>query len=1106
MGLKFEPMQESDYLQIGKEVKDGFDSQTPYLPASLTSPIIFGSEEYASGEDRPLAIDHRRGYIHLCRPVLNYAMVSKGDLKPLTTILSQDKSLVKNVLDFTVCYCQDTGEYLDAAEAEDGEGFLWGAEVVRMWLEELDIEEEIIAELSLAMGEYVKGTTKYGVGKFRRGKSGGYIACGDWRFYPDDDATYEGLAEWIGRNVFTSDESRLSYLINLQGHKERLNAFILDYITVVPLGVRPDIQSRHDKLSWLYDDIISADKNLRTSMRGMFDVKAFTDQYRRLSNAVSALLVEPPSYRSNRKSILQTLSGKQGDIRSKMLGKRVDYSGRSVITIDPYLSLRKIKVPKDLAPKLFRSHILESLQNPNLADWVGPDKRDKCNSRLQEKGILDKVPVLIGRQPTLHKLSMRAFEAELTDERSIRINPLCVTGFNADFDGDQMWLRVPVGSSAVEEVKDLMSIQQNIYDPKNGSCSVMPRQEIIYGLNVCTRSTLQKGTSQKTYSSAEELRSDLYAQRIQVEDTVTWNGYTDVAGRVAFASCIMPQVWKELGSTEITSKSIKKYVERMVEIDKDAAIDSLDLLVELGFRISYLYPPTLNLLDEEDISYHKEMEDFHTNPELQETTYYYDQGMEEESKYDAAYDSAFSACVEEVVKESIYDRVGRESGFVRLAESGARGSKSNLVQMYGYKGRIQKSSHESFRAVIEHSYVDQLTPLEHFVTAYGGRQGLINKSLNTADTGYASRKMWHAASPFVITCDDCGTTEGIDIRKVDILSFIGDKDEADQIFCKIITGRHLASDGSYISAERAKELCKNHSHVTIRSILTCKDPCCKKCYGDDPATHRTAAEGLPIGFIAAHSIGEPGTQLSMDSFKKGGIASKGRVTSSFEKLEAYIECRSLAGNSRIGSYDPVAWETGDVRSIPTTDGCKKVTIGSSRKTLKLPLDAPIRDHVEKGEGISIVRGDYSMDELLQNTDLKTAQTYFIHTLYHIYKDECEISMKHFEILAAAMTMHMVIATDRDDLYVGQYHDSIQLHKGSLENTVYISTMKGVKQVQPSRPMPLCRVLLESVQKGLASSVLLGLEDSMEYPLNRIMMGQDIYCGTALDSFVSERKL
>lgn len=246
----------------------------------------------------------------------------------------------------------------------------------------------------------------------------------------------------------------------------------------------------------------------------------------------------------------------------------------------------------------------------------------------------------------------------------------------------------------------------------------------------------------------------------------------------------------------------------------------------------------------------------------------------------------------------------------------------------------------------------------------GDRRVLLMQMVAAERVSYAAdkqtvsmRKMWHATSPYVITCDDCGTTEGIEIKKSDIAMFLQDSGGVDEIFCKIITGRYQAGTNIYIDKRMASELCKNNASVTIRSPISCKDPCCKKCYGDDPSTHRLAAIGLPIGFIAAHSIGEPGTQLSMDSFKKGGIASKGGVTSSFAKLEAYIECKNLADNKNFGTYDPIAWESGEVHETFYPDGSKKVTIGDSRIAKRLPAEAPLRKVAVKGQGLCMERGD-----------------------------------------------------------------------------------------------------------------------------------------------------
>lgn len=1098
MSLRIVPMTEEDYLYMGKEVKDGFEKglRNP----TLISPEVFGSEVQSSQHARSIGVDHRRGYIHLCMPVLNYAVAQSGG-KLIASILGVDSELMQDVLSCSLCYDPVTDELVDRDEVEDVKAVLWGAAVVRKWIDDFDVEEAIRETLQGHVQKFCKLIDMEYAGNLRRADTGGALLAGDWRYFPVDDYFPTALLEQFSvENLFPSKSARLSYLINLQGHKERLYAAITEYIAVVPLGMRPDIADRHDKLSHSYAEVISANKNLRMLLTSVPDVEMFAERYRALSTSVYNLMVEPSIQHSDRKSILQRLSSKEGHIRSKMLGKRVDYSGRSVITIDPYLSLRKIKVPRNMLPKLYRSHIFESMLSPTPHDWIGADKRDKCLERLESEHILERVPAVIGRQPTLHMPSMRAFQVEPTDERSIRINPLCVTGFNADFDGDQMWIRVPVSEDAVTEVREFMGIEHNLYYPKNGEPSVMPRQEIIYGLNVCTRAELKAGVPIKTYTTRQDLLDDLYAQRVRVSDTVTLLDYTECAGRVAFVFCLTDNVRRELGVTEITSKTIKPYVERMLEESASSAIDSIDLLVELGFRIGYLYPPPLNLLDGDENAFAEVMEGFHKS--MEEITTFYERGMEEQAAYDTAYDQNFMA-VEDHVKNAIYDCVGRESGFVRLAESGARGSKSNLVQMYGYKGRIQKSARESFRAVIEHSYTEQLTPLEHFVTAYGGRQGLINKSLNTADTGYAYRKMEHAASPYTIVCDDCGATEGLEILKSDIAMFTSDHDEVNSIFQKIITGRYEAGTNRYITEEFAAELSKK-SAVTIRSVLYCKNPCCKKCYGDDPSTHKAAATGLAIGFIAAQSIGEPGTQLSMDSFKKGGVASKTGITSAFDKLEAYIECANLATRRNYGSYDPVAWASGKVVEHYNPDGTKRVKIEGARRHITLPAEAVLKQEAVKGKGLCVERGDYDMHELIDYAGIKEAHRYFLHTIYHIYKDECEISMKHIEVLAASMTMHMVIATDRDDLYVGQYHDTIQLLRGSLEHTVYRTTMLGVKQVQPARPQALSRVLLEEVKSGLASSMLLGLEDPLEYPLNRIMLGQDIYSG-GLFEYLEERK-
>lgn len=1096
--IKIENMNEHDYIDEHKQVLDGFDQGNSELPNSLNSKQIFGTSVYAPGENRPISTHHKRGYIRLHKPVINFAVAQK-DAALFCKILGIDKQLREDVVRLRVAYDPQQIKYIPIDQLKSVEHILFGAEILKMWIDKFDIEAAILQTLTTVVNEYKKKKKYKSKNTFKRDAKSGYRVAGDWFFIPDNyNEDYTDLVRFVGEKVFNTKDSRLSYLLNLQGRKHILYSAIMQYVMVLPIGMRPDVDGRHSQLACAYDDVISANKNLNMVSLGVFDMQIFAARYRALSDKVNNLLTEAPANNQNRKSILEKLKTKKGHIRSKLLGRRIDYSGRFVITIDPFLSLKKIRIPKDMAPKLFRSHILSSMSKPNPADWIGVDKVDKCNAKIAELRLLDKIMVPMGRQPTLHKPSIRAFHAELTGGRSVCLNPLCVEGYNADFDGDMMWLRVPNSPEAVAEVNELMGVGQNFYYPKNGAIAFLPRQEIIYGLNVCTRENLVKGSSKNTYKDYSELLQDLVKQEVGVEDTVTLDGVTDCAGRVAFIMCFPKSVRGKLNVEEVTSTNIAAYVELAITASIDAAIDTLDNMVFLGFKMGYLYPPTLNLLDDVDNPYAGAIETFHSD--LNEISQYYDRGMVLEEEYDREYDEAFNK-MERNVASTIYDVVGEESGFTRLEKSGARGSKKNLVQMYGYKGRIQKSPSEAFRAVVEHSYTEMLIPIEHFVTAYGSRDGLMSKSLRTADTGYLMRQIWHATQPYVIKQYDCGTKEGIVIKKSDIAMFGTDVDD---VFRNIITGRYEAGTNRYISRKVAEEICANSNSVTIRSVMTCKDPCCKLCYGTDPSTRKLVASTSAIGFAAAESIGEPGTQLSMDSFKSGGLASNTGVTSAFEKLSSYIHCRALKDNPKYGSYDPIAWTDGQIVEKYKVDGRKEVRIKGSMKSITIPGNAMLKDVAVKGEGICLRRGDYDIKELLEYAGLRRAQMYLLYTLYHIYKSESEIDMKHFEVLVASMTMSMVIGSDRSDLKAGQYHDSIQMRKGSLANTDYVDRILDVGAIQKARTQALSRIALEDVRSGLASSMLLGLEDNLEYPLNCMMMGKKISCGGK--EFRKERKI
>lgn len=1099
MGVEFNVLTSKDYYERARKVEVPI-AQQGMSAFDLVSPAIFGSRHYEAEEDRTLQTYHMRGYIQLVAPVINEIVAGK-DGRILANILGWKPKDMASVLKFEGVL--DGGEWVPKNEMPSEcllSDIMMGPQAIAMEVNSFNIHDEFVREMENVVKAFhkKKKADVRRLGNFSQ-NSGQLPVIGNWYYNPPSGTAvnYDGWQDWMFDTYFNHEYSRLVYLYNLDRQGEdgyrRLRSTIMDKIMVVPIDMRPGAKGqRTSRLTKMYGEVMKQNDFLSLVLHGYGSIDSAAAAYQSLQNAVRWLTDHHNKVNAGDKSIMEAIKTKHGHIRDKMLGKRIDYSGRSVITIDPFMSIRDIGVPKDMIPKLYRSAILRSMPNPDLHRYIGTseEKNRACMRRVQEAKLLDKIPVITGRQPTLHKPSMRAFHPKVTNDRSLHLNPLSVIGFNADFDGDQMYVRVPISDEAIEESNRLMRIEQNMFLPKNGECSVMPRQEIIYGLNVCTRPQAQ--TTGRMYSNWRELFDAIFTQECTINSFASCEGYSGTAGRVAFLCCVAKgmfsdEEWQTIVDMEVTAKSIKFVVNRMVNTNANLAIDYIDRMVELGFRVAATYPPTLNLLDDEDISYAAEMKEFHDT--VEEDVNLYNMGWETDTEFDRTFNTAFEDCVEKKVKPRVESDIGEESGFVRMVKSGARGSSSNLLQMYGYKGRVvDGATGGAFRTVIEHSYVEQLTPLEHFVTAYGGRAGLIQKSLNTADSGYTMRKMWHTTSPYHIVCEDCGSKEGLTISRALLASTYGKDADIEAIFVDMVTGRYEAGTDKYITAADAKRIAqdKNFS-ITIRSVLTCKNPCCKKCYGIDLSTNRVAQDGLPVGFIAAQSIGEPGTQLNMDAFKKGGVASGGasKRLSGFHKLQAYTETADL---HEVPSYDPVAWATGVVNEIPKSDGTKTVTISGATGSVTLPADVMLRDEVMKGEGMRLVPGDQDINELVKYGNLLDAQRYLCLALYSVYKDEGGVNIKHFEVLAAAMTMHMIMSTDQKDFVPGQWHDSLMLNGHDLSHTTYKTELKSVKQVQQLRPYALSKIIMEDVKAGLSAIALFGLTDPLTYPLNRIMMG------------------
>lgn len=1176
-----------------------------------------GSDDDSYGDIEIVELSrHMRQYIKLNRPTFNYVLAQSGATL-LRSILNFPKKTWDSIIDYKVVYSVANDEFVSIDSAMDGEDYLVGAEIAEYFIDKFDVEKAIIDCLYTNFIEFY--CRKYdnirsiiGIDK----TVGGYHLVGNYYAHFDPTAakqvlkrglTVDDIQDTFADNLLRNSETVFTYLLNMPRDKSSLYGMLNYYIIIVPQDMRPSMDNRDHKLTKLYSNVIIKNNALKTALSNN-QIIVKNEAYKGLDIAVRNLqAVNKGKSKADDTAILERIKSKTGQIRGKNLSKRQDYSGRAVVCINPFLPLDVVRIPEEMIVKLFQHHALKylaegvkivkdykDLRNSETAGYSDSSTHIEANNKqiiiskyeelmrnggdvyhkirlnnlntpeakaeimriIKEQRILEKVPVVLGRQPTLHKQSLQGFHVEPTPFSAIEVNPLICPAFNMDFDGDQAHVEVPISDEAIKEVNDLVLTTQNLFLAKTGDCTTKPRQEMLYGLWMCTRDNYQLGTPVATYATNWEIRDAVMYHKVKVSDTVTSMELKGnvIAGDAAVIACfapgeVLPRDKSQPGKMtvcQIDSKNISKFVDYLLRINADGSyvhkigsgfqtgpykvdnphhntstfVGALDAIVELGFRVARLYPCDLSILgempnipafDNAVVNFHKDME---------EVDFLYNIGLETPDNYKIEFAEKLDV-LNNTRKETINDKLGGDTnGYVKLSKSGARGSADNLLQSFSIKGKVKKNETESFDALIENSYLSQLTPLEHFVAAYGGRQGQIDKSLKTGDTGYAMREMWHATQELCITSDDCGTTSGVPISKKELAIFIDDEDPEkiktgiSEIFQHTLYGKFEAGSNRLISQERAKELANdpNVEKVYIRSPLTCNNPCCVKCYGIDWSTRKLAIKGLPVGIIAAQAIGESGTQLSLDQFHKGGIAEKASSISAFDKVNNYINMANIAKKSKEGkypSYDPLAWDTGKViRQKSSVIGKDKVTIlgpRNSKDCIIVPSTVVLKEDVKRGEGLTFTHGDYDINEVLTYNGILAAQKYLMFKLYSLFKSEFNIRISHFECLVASMTRYMIVSTDRKDLMVGQYASAKELYSGSIKNTKYIARIVGVKELPRSSHSALDGIIMENHVKGLSRACLLGLTDDLTKPINNLVLGLPGTYGSAIPGFMDSRK-
>lgn len=1159
--VKIRPVNFSDKVDMQGTVEDPLVLKSNN---TVVSPKLFGNTDRRdNSEFENTDIYNMRANIDLAIPVVNF-FLQANDCRILKNILKKDN--VNDIAWGRVAYVKSKECEIKLSEFKDyiyTDDILLGGDYLLYLIDNFDVNAAIYEKIqSLAFDGLVYSGVISSKAlndiEIRVTENQGDYHVAD-RYYISTDYTFsdskaaqDGIHK-ITANEFGSISSRLAFLIAIREDINRIRDQIMKYIIVIPYGIRPKFGHKEDDMTEAYDNIVRCNNNL------MFDVmnksqplQSVRNRYYDLCLAIKHLTVEnQQSWNEQYKCILDKLKGKKGFIRDKMQGTRLDYSARSVIIVDPYLPLDTIGIPVEMAVSLAELGMLYEYNTPDFNKVSMFSKRPSFKEALAKQALEGKY-IIAGRQPTLYLLGLRGFKVKIVTGKAIVISPLCTPAFNADFDGDTAHVEATVSEDAQAEVRDLMGVLHNLFLPRNGDCHIAPRQEIIHGLWKASTIKPADYPNSKTYTiggsmTMEWLIDAVCNQEVNIYDTVVSKYGSESAGRTAIRACLGER-WGNvvLGKIPITFSDDRRKDKAVSEkwfkaLNKEIAINDLDhfreivdATVKLGFSIANIWPASIPVLEHPDVSYL--IDEFDEKIKVRE--HYYNIGLETTESFTAFYDSAYSD-LEKAIDKAIKESIDPKSGYSEMIESGARGNKTNLRQLFGLKGRMMKNDVEAFNTILKHPLVGQLTALEHMVTAYGGREGLIEKTNAVYAPGYLSRMISHTTSGIHITCDDCGTDEGVLLDFDFIKQFINQVDGNNEIansypvidyVVKILIGRYVVGEDEMIKTEAdAKRICEKYlckiadddvsliklPGIKLRSPITCHKPCCVKCYGIDMCTNKLVVKGTPVGFIASGAIGEPGTQLTMKNFQNGGIAGITNLTSSFDTTKAYSQMQDLGPSNAEEPicYDFISPVEGYVTTINRGNGTKRVKIMQYNKSGKLVnrlarkiyvySDVQLKTYVKKGESIQVIQGDLNPPEIMEYRSVDEAKRYVAMKLYDIFQKEVFVNPKHFEIQLAGMSFKVCIKGN-DYFHTGVLYSLVEYWGHDRTGCIFYDDIKSVQRVPLYRNDVYSTIFMENQKTGIGRSIILSGQDEMKQPITRYSFGLDIGMGSCYPDYVKER--
>ena len=975
---------------------------------------------------------------------------------------------------------------------------------------------------------------------------------------------------------------RLEILDSFRESGNKPEWMIMDCIPVIPPELRPMIQLDGGRfatsdLNDLYRRVINRNNRLKKLLELGAPSIIVQNEKRMLQEAVDALFdngrrgrnVTGPSNRAL-KSLSSMLKGKQGRFRQNLLGKRVDYSGRSVIVVGPSLKMYECGIPKEMALELFKPHVIRGLVEKEIVHNIKSAKKMIENQDDRVWDVVEEVikehPVLLNRAPTLHRLGIQAFEPKLIDGKAIRLHPLVCAAFNADFDGDQMAVHVPLSEEAQAEARILMLGANNILKPSDGKPIVTPSQDMVLGNYYLTmeQESEDEGRVFKSPDAAlmayDRREIDLHTRLVVPVKSFKHKIFADsqkdkylitTVGKIKLNE-ILPDAYQYIndGSKEnintitpskyfapmgtdlkefiknlpisepLGKKSLQSIIAQVFKRYKTTETSTmLDKLKNLGFEYSTYSGITMSAFDIIADS-NKEQIISDGKKKVDQIGKQYKRGLiTEQERYERVIEVWNNA--NEQIKNDL-SKLAEENPnnpiFIMM-KSGARGSLEQFRQVAGMIGLVAKPNGMTVEIPITSNYTDGLTVAEYFMSSHGSRKGNVDTALKTANSGYLTRRLVDVVQDVIVKEHDCGTIQGVVVE-----AFINEKDgSVIESLAERITGRYtnkkvinpetkevIVDKGVYITEQLADKITKaGVTSVEIRTTLTCKteNGVCQMCYGRNLATSNPVEIGEAVGIMAAQSIGEPGTQLTMRTFHTGGVASGDDITQGLPRVEELFEAR----NPKVKAS--VAEIAGEITNIENQNGKYKISITNDKETREQTTNYGVKLRVEVGDkvkpGDRLNEGAVNPKELLAVTDPITVQNYIVQEVQKVYRSQgVDISDKHIEIIVRKMISRMRIVDAGDtNLLVGKV---VSVNKFTDENKKVIlqgkkpatarPLMLGITKASLETDSFLSAASFQETTRILTDAAIKGKVDKLEGLKENVIIGKLIPAGTGVKKY------